>query len=91
MKTPDIATAVRFYYEKVELTSADIKQIFSCGGATATKLKKEVLEKMAKEKIRTWMPGTVNTRIAYQVWDIDIDDFEKRLKNIRKLHDLIGG
>lgn len=53
MKTPDIATAVRFYYEKVELTSADIRKIFSCGGATATKLKKEVLEKMAKEKIRT--------------------------------------
>lgn len=32
MKTPDIETAVRFYYEKFELTSADIKQIFSCGG-----------------------------------------------------------
>lgn len=90
MKTPDIEIAVRFYYEKVELTSADIKQIFSCGGTTAAKLKKEVLKAMAKEKIRTWMPGTVNTRFAYEMWGIDINDFEKRLKNIRKLRNLLG-
>ncbi len=90
MKTPDIAIAVRFYYEKTELASADIKQIFSCGGATATKLKKEVQNEMAKEKIRTWLPGIVNTRLAYKVWGIDIADFEKRLEKINKIARLVA-
>ena len=31
-------------------------------------------------------PHSVNTEIAYEVWGIDIDNFEKRLKKLRTLY-----
>lgn len=36
---------------------------------------------MAKRGVTSWLPHSVNTEIAYEVWGIDIDNFEKRLKN----------
>ncbi len=85
MQQPDIALAIRKYYEKRELNSQDIKELFLCGNTTSTKLKKQVLEKMAETKTRTMMPGYINTRVAYEVWGLEIEDLEARLKKMQRL------
>lgn len=88
MKRPNMALAVQMYYEKSELTSADIRKLFDVCATTATRLKKKAQEAMAarEEKVRTWYPNTVNTKIAYEAWNINIDDYETRLKKLKQLH-----
>lgn len=87
MKLPDMSLALRFYYEKPELTSADIKQLFDVCGTTATQKKREVLNEMAKQDppVRTWQRGAVNTKLAYEVWGIDVKDLEERLMRLKEL------
>lgn len=84
MRSPDIEIAVRLYYEKPEITNSDIKELFGTG-ETQT-IKKAVKEEMAKRGVKSWLPHSVNTEIAYEVWGIDIDNFEKRLKKLRTLY-----
>ena len=86
MRSPDIETAVRLYYEKPEITNADIKKLFGTGETQTIKIKRAVKEEMAKRGVKSWLPHSVNTEIAYEVWGIDIDNFEKRLKKLRTLY-----
>ena len=72
MRSPDIEMAVRLYYEKPETQTI--------------KIKKAVKEEMEKRGVKSWLPHSVNTEIAYEVWGIDIDNFEKRLKKLRTLY-----
>lgn len=85
MKTPDIKTAIRLYYAKTELETSDIMGLFGVKESKATNLKKEVREEMAKEGIKSWLPYSINTKIAYKVWNIDIEDMKKRLKELQRL------
>lgn len=39
MRSPDIEMAVRLYYEKPEITNADIKELFSTGETQTIKFK----------------------------------------------------
>lgn len=86
MRTPDIEMAVRLYYEKSEITNNDIKELFGAGSTLTAKLKKAVLQEMAKRDVKSWLPYSVNTKIAFEVWGLDIDDYEKRLKKLRTLY-----
>lgn len=85
MKTPDIETAVRFYYEKPELTNADIKELFGAGNNKVINMKKQVKKAMAEKGAKSWLPRSVNTKIAYEIWGMDIADYEERLNKIRRL------
>ena len=85
MRNPDIETAVRFYYEKPELTTKDIKELFGVCDSKACVMKKKVKEEMIKSDVKSWLPYSINTRVAYKLWGIDIEDFESRLKKIRRL------
>ena len=85
MQLPDIKKALELYYTKAEISSADIRSLFSCCPSTATKLKKQVKEAMAKKQIKTWLPGNVDIKTAYEVWQIDVEELEKRLAKLNKL------
>lgn len=85
MQMPDIKKALELYYTKTEISSADIRSLFGCCPSTATKLKKEVKEAMAKKAIKTWLPGNVDVKTAYEVWQIDVEELEKRLAKLNKL------
>ena len=85
MKSPDIETAVRLYYEKTELTSSDIKALFDTKDTQTAKLKKQVKQRMAEKGVKSWLPKSVNTKVAFEVWGIEIEDFESRLKALRRL------
>lgn len=64
MRSPDIEMAVRLYYEKPEITNADIKELFSTGETQTIKIKKAVKKEMEKRGVKSWLPHSVNTEIA---------------------------
>lgn len=85
MGPPNVEKAVFLYYEKTEMSNADIMSLFNVSKSKANDLKKAVLTEMAKEQVRCWAPYHINTKVAFKVWGIDIDEFEKRLKKLRTL------
>lgn len=81
----DIRSAIVMYYSKIELRSSDIKDLFDCSGATASKIKKIAREYMREQNTPVWNAGQVNTKAAYEAWGLDIDDLEKRYNKLKKL------
>ena len=82
----DIETAVRLYYEKIEMGNSEIMELFpTASRSTAKKLKGLAREKMIEQDMPSFNPLSVNTRVAYVVWGLDIDDLERRLKKLRGL------
>ncbi len=81
---PDVERALIIYYAKPEIGTAEIRALFGVAAATACKMKNEVRKAMADRDIKSFTPYTVNTRIAYEIWGIDIGDYERRLKKLRE-------
>ena len=83
-----IEAAIRIYYERIELTNADIKEIFGDGHGSATiaKLKRKAREVMAEEKTPVWNAQYVNTEAAYKAWGLDINDLERRWKKLQSMN-----
>lgn len=82
----DISVALKIYFENFEIGNAEIEQIFgSMSSATMSKLKKMAREKMVEEEMLQYSAHSVNTKIAYKVWGIDIEDLKKRRKELMKL------
>lgn len=80
-----VEDAVRLYYEKSELSNADIKELFDVhSSATIAKLKNLARERMAEENVPVWDARNVNTA-AYSVWGLQIDNLEHRLKKLQEL------
>lgn len=85
MKQPDIETAVKMYYSKIEIGTKDIRELFGVGATCATDMKKKVREEMAKRGVRNYYPNSIKTDIAFEVWGLDIEELERRLKALRRL------
>lgn len=84
--TADIKTVVRVYYENPELGTAEIKMLFgNIAGSTIAKLKNAVLKEMSANNILQFGYACVNTELAYKVWNIDIEDYERRMAKLNKL------
>ena len=88
MKLPDPEKALELYYTKTEINNAEIRELFSCNSTTATRLKRSVQEAMAAKEVRTWLPGNIDVKTAFDVWCIDIDQCEKHLIKLQKLRSL---
>ena len=83
----DIDAAVRLYYEKFELSGADIQAIFGAKStATVSKLKKIVRDEMIKAGRLPYDPHNVPTDIAFSAWGLDISDLERRRAKLLKLN-----
>ena len=82
-----LETAIRIYYERIELRNADIKEIFgSLGSKTICRLKQVAKDKMKENDIPSWDAKAVNTESAYEAWGLDIADLGKRLNKLKKLN-----
>lgn len=82
----DLATAIRLYYSKLELSNADIRELFpETGKSTILKLKKKAQEYMTEKGTLAYGGYSVNTRDAYSAWGLDIADIEKRYEKLKKL------
>jgi len=84
-----IEFALQLYYEKAELSSSDIKQLFSVtANSTVSRLKDLAREQMASDGTPSWDARNVNTAAAYQSWGIDPADLERRVKKLRELREM---
>ena len=88
MKLPDPEKALELYYTKTEINNAEIRELFSCNSTTATRLKRSVQDEMAKTGVRTWLPGNIDVKTAFEVWCIDVEQCEKRLLKLQKLRSM---
>lgn len=82
----DIRTAIRLYYERIELSNADIEILFGKhSSSTVAKLKDLAKDYMVQHGIQAWNPLCVNTKAAYAAWGLDIDDLENRYMKLKAL------
>ncbi len=81
-----IETALRLYYERIELSSSDIKELFGkVSDCTVAKLKNRAREIMREENTPVWNARNVNTEAAYKAWGLEIESLERRFAKIRKM------
>jgi DNA-binding Lrp family transcriptional regulator len=81
-----IENALKVYYENGEIGNKEIKILFgSRSSATISRLKNLVKTEMIKRNMPIFNAYKVNTAIAYDVWGIDINDLENRMKKIKEL------
>ena len=83
----DIETAVKMYYEKIELNSEDIRELFGVNNASAvSRLKRQARDQMAKDNVQAFCTYSVDTVCAYRAWRLDIDDLERRYRKLQKIN-----
>ena len=83
----NIGYAVRLFYEKVELSNDDIKNLFGVSSpATVKKMKDKVLAAMEERNIPRYSRYGVNTDVAFEVWGLDIKALERKHRQFQKLN-----
>lgn len=80
-----IKQAIIIYYSKIELATRDIKELFGCCNASASRLKKIAMEYITEHGVVIWDAGRVNTKAAYEAWGLDIKDLEERQKKLERM------
>lgn len=81
----DIETALRLYYERLELSNKDIKELFETSAGTVYRLKALAKEEMDAMGIPCWNATHVNTEAAYKAWGLDVQKMERNYKRLQSL------
>ena len=82
----NISTALKIYYTHSEIGNQQITELFGKrSSATVSRLKRAVKNEMARREIMSYGLNKVNTSIAYEVWGLDVDDLERRIKKLKNL------
>lgn len=81
-----LETAIRLYYENLELGNTEIKELFRvASGKKILTLKQMAKERMEQKEVAQWNALRVNTKTAYEAWGLDINDLERRYNKLQKL------
>jgi len=81
-----IETALSTYYNHSELGNKEINALFGRRSAnTVVRLKRLAKDEMSARNMISYGANKVNTKVAYEVWGIDVKELEKRMKKIREL------
>lgn len=87
MTVKSLDTAIRIYYQCPEIGNSELRELFgNFSPSTFTNIRKEVKRAMDKKGVKSYVRGTVNTEIAYEVWGWDISDLERRRARLKKLN-----
>ena len=82
----DIDTAIRIYYQYPEINNKQMRELFgSISSTTEAKYKKAVMAVQMERGVKTMQLHTVNTKVAYEVWGIDVEDLVKRRNILKEL------
>lgn len=81
----DTAAALKLYYEKRELSTKDVMELFGVGRTKATRLKKMAKEEQQRSNAQAWDSTAVNTDCAFRAWGLSIRELEDKLGCIRRL------
>lgn len=90
-KISSIETAIEIYYTNIELSNKELRRLFTpshgkeISVTTMARLKKAVMETQLERGVPIWNATCVNTKVAYEVWGLEISDLEKRLKMLNRL------
>lgn len=77
--------AIKLYYERIELSNADIRSLFgNLSSCTVAKLKDMARQKMIENNVPIWNAQRVNTEAAYEAWGLNIDDLERRYEKLKQ-------
>lgn len=81
----DISTAIWMYHNRLDLSNSNIEQIFDkpCSVIVA-ELKKIAMAKTIEKGMPIWDARRVNTKAAYEAWELDINDLEQRHKKLKQ-------
>ena len=86
-KIKDTAAAIRIYYSENYISCKEIKEIFGdMGSAKMARLRKAVREEEANRNIPVVVPRHICTKVAYDVWQIDINELVKNRQKLQKLN-----
>ncbi len=81
-----IETALHLYYNRIELSGNDIKELFGeISNCTIAKLKNKARELMNERSTPIWNARNVNTEVAFEAWGLNIENLERRYLKIQKL------
>ena len=90
MNIPSITSiddALRIYYTHSELGNKEIASLFGRrSSATVARLKRIAKDEMCRREIPSYGANRVNTKIAFEVWGIEVGDLEKRMKKMKELN-----
>jgi len=79
-------TAIRIYYEYVEIGNNEIKELFGkLSPATISKLKRLVIDDMNANGVKSYRKYNVNAKSAYEIWGIDVEDLVRRKNKLEEL------
>lgn len=81
----NIEAALRLYYERLELSNKDIKDLFETSAGTVYRLKALAKEEMDAMGIPCWNATHVNTEAAYKAWGLDVQKMERNYKRLQSL------
>lgn len=85
----NLEAAIQLYYERLELSNADIELLFGKhSSSTIAGLKAMARDKMRENNVPCWNAQRVNTEAAYSAWGLSIDDLEYRYKKLKQFKQL---
>lgn len=80
----DTELAIKAYYSDY-IGNKTIQQIFKCGATTTARLKRIARDLEIERDKPTIVLRQVNARIAFEAWQIDIDELIKNRQKLMKL------
>ena len=81
-----IENALKIFYKNAEIGNKEMIVLFgNRSSATIARLKKLVKTEMIQRNIPSFCAFKVNTVVAFEVWEIDINDLEQRRQKIKEL------
>ena len=78
-------TALWIYLNYPEMSTTQIKQLFGVSDSCARRYKSRVKDSPEYEGVKTLSASTINTRVAYQIWGIDVAVLERNWKKLAAL------
>ena len=81
-----IDNALTIYYNHTEIGNKEISTLFGkISSATLAKLKRAVKIEMCDRETHSYGMYKINTKIAFDVWGLDVVDLEKRRNKLKAL------
>jgi len=85
-KIQNIDAAIRIYFDDDYMSCKDIREIFgNMGSARMARLRREVRAEEAALGIPVVVPQCICTKVAFDVWQIDIEELIEKRQRLKKL------
>lgn len=81
----DVRAALKTYYERYDLRTQDIVELFGCSHQKAKQLKDAAQDVQREEGLMFRNASMVDTETAFRAWGIDIESLERRVKKLEKI------